>query len=418
MKVVHKRFSDAHVILLRKTYIRASAIGVYIWALYFLLWVIQVSSVTVIGADFRPFITAGTLVHDGFGRQLYSLPLQFHRQQMLFPQLHDIRWLLPFLNPPFVSLFFVPFVVMPIQKAFIVWEITQLLLLTLVQIMTLKILEKSRIFIRAIAAAMILTFMPIIEVFREGQLSLLLVLSLLFAWLAFRKGNFFRAGLWLSLLACKPHFLVLPVLLLLWKKPKAFLGVAIGCAFFFVISVFLVQIDGIRDYVVLLKSASGWNEMYGIHPQLEQSWNGMLHVIFQKNMVAFLASWVIGDLIAVMFLFWSWRRVKFDSDLFGLQWALLVFVMIFLGPHVGYHDLSMLIVSGLAVGSFLSGKRMVSRGEKLLAMLPFLGYGMIGIDFIFLWVHVCVHLSTIFTIIAMTILVFTIWSQRIKNYES
>src|SRR5438034_744288 len=155
-----EKFSDSQIAVFKKIYIRIAMMSMYMWLLYFLFWVIRSNSEAVIGADFRAFYTGGIMIDRNVGEQLYSLPQQFYWQQTIFPQLHDIGWLLPFMNPPFVAGIFLPFTLLPIKTAYIVWSVLQLVLLTPVSTVAVKMLQKSRWQIRATALVMILTFMP------------------------------------------------------------------------------------------------------------------------------------------------------------------------------------------------------------------------------------------------------------------
>ena len=401
--------SDEQLKNLQRIYIRCTSVFLFGVVIYFLFLAVVIrSSDIVIGTDFRAFYTGGLMMRNGIGPHMYSLSQQYAWQKMVFPELRTQSWLLPFMNPPFVALFIIPLTLLPVKNAYIAWGLFQFVLLVLLVAFILYLFKKSRWQIRAGVATMVLIFFPILDSLREAQLSLLLTFALLFAWVLIRKKKYVFGGLCLSMLICKPYLLGIPIFLFLWKKPAVFLGILTGVLLFGLVSFLLVQASGLYAYMGLLKAVSSWNNLYGIHPKLEQSWNGLLMVLFQKTTSLYFLTWVMGDVIAVVVLFMSWRRVQFESALFNLQWALLVLVMIFVGPHVGYHDLSLLVVVGVAVGVFLSGKRRLLRFDWLLLAIVLSGYIAICTDYLFLYFRDLLHISTIFMGFALGILFYVL----------
>src|SRR4029079_16102116 len=71
--------------------------------------------------DFTIFYTAGKVVNEGRGRQVYDLETQFALQRSFAPEVKHRENALPFNHPPFEALLFVPLAGLPYVAAYLVW---------------------------------------------------------------------------------------------------------------------------------------------------------------------------------------------------------------------------------------------------------------------------------------------------------
>jgi hypothetical protein len=162
--------------------------------------------------------------------------------------------------------------------------------------------------------------------------------------------------LWLALLLIKPQFILVPLLLLLFKRRwRALGGMLGGIGALSLLSVVIVGPKGILDYVRLLAAASKWGDENGIHPQAMHSWRSFLHRALQTDAAADVQLlWLVGVGITLLLLARSFRgEWKPQTARFDLQWAMLLFAITLCSPHTNAHDLSLLLVACGLVINFL-----------------------------------------------------------------
>src|SRR6266567_8385219 len=164
--------------LLEKFFISILFIAFFsIISLCYLLYIFHNASL-ILGKDFSSFYTGGLMMLHNQADKLYSLPSQFYWQHQVLPQLKNQDWLLPFISPPFVALIFLPFAILPLTTAYSLWEIINVLIILFFCVIAWKMFKQLRWYQLFAVIGMILTFRPVWEVIDEGQLSLVLALSL------------------------------------------------------------------------------------------------------------------------------------------------------------------------------------------------------------------------------------------------
>lgn len=331
------------------------------------------------GLDFRAFYTAGKIVLHGGA--LYDLTHQFAVQQSIWPYLKGQGGLLPFFNPPFAALPLALVACLPPVPAFIVWTFCETLLLAfLLRVLAAELpADKPRLRLAFVFCA--ITFVPVLLALLNGQFSILLALCFAMAWKNFRletpRGEL-CGGAWLALLAIKPQLLLVPLLLLLWKKRgRALLGMFGALAVLGAISLLMVGPGGLLQFKSLLAQAASWSDAYGIHPQAMHSWRGLVSKMLHTNVPAATQNfWLLGCAVAMIALLWSWRGAwQSKTEKFDLTFAQLILTATFCSAHLNAHDLSLWLVAGalvLRATSFASTRGALSL--KLLRALPPLGY--------------------------------------------
>lgn len=405
------RYSPKDLAVLEKKFIDISAAILFIATLGYFLYALYGNQLNGSANDFRAFYTAGLMLRSGKAAELYSLTAQYHFQKTFIPTLPNASYLLAFLNPPFVALLMVPFVFVAEPLAYMVWGVCNLILLTSICGIVLVLFKNVRWQVRYLTIAMILLFIPVWESMLEGQFSLLLVLAFLLGWVYLRNDKQVAAGYVLSMLFFKPQLIVLPAGILIWKYPKAFLAMLIGGCFFLSLSLAAGGFSLLRSYVPFLLGITKWHDLYGIHPQQQNSWSGIIYAFIPPQWrLLFIILWITGDFFALGSLFISWKGKKTDN-LFNVQYALLVLVTLFTCPHVNFHDLSILVVPGIIIGVSAVSKRTHNAYEHVLQLAPFIGYIVLLIDYLFLWFHKYIHISVLF-ILSVTILLTVVIYQR------
>ena len=298
------------------------------------------------GVDFRSFYAAGRILLDGEGARLYDVSTQYAWQSQLV-EMEDLAQALVFFNPPFVVLPLALIALCPFPIAYLIWAVINALLLGLIGYLALELLEDAPRWVSYLSVAATVFFLPAIVTLLQGQLSFLLVLGVLLSMRAFRADADFEGGLWMALLLVKPQLAAIPLLALLWQRRwRAVYGMTVAGAFCALLSAIAVGWSGLSGWLDLMLRAVGWGDQFGIHPERMYTWRGALYrMLGEEQAGAITGGWLAGAGLTVLLLLWAWRRrAGGDSTAFDVQWALLVFVMLFASPHAYLHDLSLLLV--------------------------------------------------------------------------
>lgn len=361
----------------------------------------------LLSTDFRAFYTGGLMIINRVGSDFYTLSTQYNWQHSFVPELSHQSQLMPFVYPPFVAIPIALIARFPFEAAYIVYMLWNIALLATLYFLSMKILKYAETKIKVIIAVMTIAFLPILVAVMQGQLSLLLAIALLNAWFSLRMGNKIHSGLWLSLLLVRPHLIVVPLFVFILKRQiRVLVGLTIGSATLFLISLLLVGWTGLQSYINLLVSAFNWGDAYTRHPQKMHSWNGFLSFVFNTDHLTgiSLILWLLGIIFAIGLLLWAWKKhLRPQTDRFGLQWAMLVLVMLFTSPHVNFHDLSVLIVPGILVILYITKRKQDVKWNTILSLLLILGYFFISVT-LFTETFLRLQVSVLFIILALVVL--------------
>jgi hypothetical protein len=190
----------------------------------FFLWSVRHRIVRA-DPDFTIFFTAGKILRERRGADLYD-PRTQQEIQAEFSADTDIRnGPLPYIHPPYEALMFVPLTLLPYSTAFAVWECLNLLILFVVSVLlrnTLSSLGRFRVWQLVLLS---LAFFPVLANFHQGQDAILLLLIVVVAFRCLEREENFVAGCWLGLGIFKYH-LILPLALVLaiWRGRKLLIG--------------------------------------------------------------------------------------------------------------------------------------------------------------------------------------------------
>lgn len=294
--------------------------------------------------DFLAFYSGGKLIQTD-PENLYDLNSQFKIENVLNTRsVQDLE--LPFLNPPFVAYFFSPLSNLTYGLALNSWIIINSILLAIICFLSFFELKNQDWYLRIGLIFGILTFGPIYYSILIGQISLVIALFLLLAWIFYRKGQLFYSGFFLSTLLIKPQYIVLLIVAILAKRNrKFFTGFMFGSFMFLVLSLLLIGIEGVNNYLLLLRKASGWVNEYGtlINKQFTPQ-SLFLHISGTSNithihLVGF--AWLISISILI---FYAWTSKDKKKYLNNIQWAILILGLILASFHTHYQDLTILVV--------------------------------------------------------------------------
>jgi hypothetical protein len=322
------------------------------------------------------------MVRHGFASSLYDLSAQSSWQKSLFSGV-PFQTLLVFFNPPFVALGYVLFSFFSPQIGYAaLFCINVLIMFVCLRLLFLHIDRKKWL----LFGLFVFFYQPLLMALIEGQNTPLLFLGMIASWAFFKQKKLFQAGLAISLLAIKPHLLLFPLLLFIWKRQwKALGGLCLALGIFLCISVSLVGVGGLFTYGKFLIASTSLGEQYGIHPIYEPTIRGFLQLVFltQSLPIIWLPLFVGIAGMTGIFLWnfrgsWQTATMKFDK-----QWGVLIWVILLTSLHTNDHELTLLLFPLLIwLNTIKSTKRLYFTAAAIdLVLFPFFIYTSILVPF-------------------------------------
>jgi len=295
--------------------------------------------------DFVATLTGVEMVADGAGADLYDLDLQAEYQADIDSRMTDFGALLPFVNPAFYLVPFLPLagagpdvargIVIVITAAFTVWW----------AVFAHRRLPPTGLALAVFVPAALL-FQPLLENTFQPQNGVFSLWFLTLGYVSLADGRDRTAGLWLGLLVFKPQ-LALPFLLLILVKRRwgAVQGAMVSGIAAALVSIGLTGFSGARDYVELILGDELDAPNRGVAVEAMQNWRAFFRVAVGDGTAA-TALTVLVSLLLVGLLVVVWRG---DWDVrhprFSLQWASTVAVALSISPHLHRHDLTVLLLT-------------------------------------------------------------------------
>jgi len=311
----------------------------------FFLWRVR-DRIARADPDFTVFYTAGKILREGLGPQLYNPRAQLAVQEE-FARNSDIRQgPLPYIHPPFEALFFLPLTFLPYTYAFTTWNLVNLAVLFGVAML----LKNSLLSLQAIPpwqmVVLCLAFFPIFANFHQGQDSILLLVVVTLSFRALDHDADFLAGCWLGIGLFKYH-LILPLVLILalWRGRRFILGFGLVSSAAVLISLGLVGWKGALQY-----PAYAWNVVS--HPAFGGIPAGQL-----PSLYGLLAGWpfsqhggsalnlvVAAGSVALLIMLGGLRKYAQNRELFRLCFIAAVIAALLAGYSTNSYDLSLLVL--------------------------------------------------------------------------
>lgn len=191
--------------------------------------------------DFTVYYTAGRMLRENQGHQLYDSQAQLAVQREFASRAQTRNNPLPYIHPPFEALIFLPLTFLPYTAAFAVWNLLNLGMLLAASHLLRGSVESLRLISWGDLYLALLAFFPVFANLHQGQDAILLLLVVLLAFRAWDRGEDFAAGLWVGAGLFKYH-LILPLaaVLVLWRGRKFLLGLLTTASAAILISLALV----------------------------------------------------------------------------------------------------------------------------------------------------------------------------------
>lgn len=322
---------------------------------------------TRLGGDFPAFYIAGEITNEREANWAYDTDLHLKIYRQMFPSEPPAEQL-PYVNPPFLLPVFALLARLPYRMAFAVWlAISAGLYFAAVRI-TEADCRNLPDHLRSVVTLLALSFAPfIVYCWAWGQLAALGVFFIAIA-VHLEKNKTFLSGCMLSLCAYKPTLLlvILPMLVLT-KRFRALMGIALGSVLLGLISVALIGWQGILKYLVLLQNFRRWKATANT---IFQTW---LYVDIQSFFHASLSNYpllAVGKFtclaVGVAALLYVWLSQRDRS----FVWSITITGSLLLNLYTPIYDCSLLVIPALLMTNrFYEKDRLPLQFKLLLGVL-------------------------------------------------
>ncbi len=298
------------------------------------------------GTDFPDFYCAARMLAAGHGPQLYDADLQRQYQARYAGRVGTL-----YIHPPFEALLYLSVAWLPLRYAYLLWS---LLNLTFLGIGAHRLAKDILPWDWLLSLGVSLTFVPTLLCFLQGQDSLLVLLLVILAFAALRRGRGFAAGCWLGLGLFKFQ-LALPLVLVLivTQNRNVRTGLVKGFSLAaLALSALSAAISGWSVFVIYPKFLLHLKTQpfAGIVPQAMANFRGLIYLFFHtdQSSVAVISLSILCGVALIMTL-WGWRKTGRDTnndnkDDFDLAFANTVTFALLVSYHLNPHDLSLLLL--------------------------------------------------------------------------
>lgn len=323
--------------------------------------------------DFTIFYTAGRILSQGQGAQLYDNALQYRTQQAFAPYTAIRKGPLPYNHIPVEAVIFVPFSKLPYFQAYVLWNLFNVLLLA----GALQILRPHLAALRSqsllFGVLLGLASFPVFIALIQGQDILLLLLLLALTYSALRRNASFAAGCWLGLGLFR-FTLVLPVVLILaWRRAWKLLGgFALSSAFLAAASAALVGWKTTLLYpAYVLRVENRW-----VGPATSRDMPNLRGLI-ETALTGIVEPRIFVSIIVVLSLALLWfcaSRFDWNSHdpRFDLSFSLALVAAVLASYHAYSHDLSILLIPVLLVANHCRARWVTARVWAMVAPMSVL----------------------------------------------
>ncbi|HEY6767801.1 MAG TPA: glycosyltransferase family 87 protein [Candidatus Sulfotelmatobacter sp.] len=296
--------------------------------------------------DFTIFYSAGLMIRQGLGHQLYDETAQYAVQRQFASGVVIRHGALPFNHPPFEALIFLPLTFLPYLTAYIVWNLLNLGMLALVTQRLRPHIAILRSKPLAVWVLGLLTFFPISFALLQGQDVILLFLFQTLAFVALKKKSDFLAGCWLGMGSFKYH-LILPLVVMIWLGWKrigvlwGFFGACLGLGAISVTLVGWKEAFRYPGYVLHLEKVMGGG---AILPASMPNLRGLVEG-WRDSAGTMDAPHIATIVLSISLLMWAVLvSRKYLSESMELRFALAATVAVLISYHTFAYDLVLLAI--------------------------------------------------------------------------
>ncbi|HEY3972186.1 MAG TPA: glycosyltransferase 87 family protein [Candidatus Sulfotelmatobacter sp.] len=302
--------------------------------------------------DFTAFYTAGWLLREGRGDQLYDARAQLEVQQRFAGDSDIRRGPLPYIHPPYEAALFLPLTFLTYREALAVWEMSKIGMLLAVALLLRGALSSLRAMPLWEWMLAFLAFFPVFADFLQGQDAIFLLLLFVLSFRAFAFNSEFAAGCWLGLGVFRFH-LVIPLVLILalWNYRKLVAGFAVAGSAALLLSLALVGWRGALQYPFYLWHWASSTGIGNMPPRLMPNLVGLLTgwplpqaAKWTLQVAALAASVAVLAEAVHLRTLTGLQNLENDRSLLNLRLAYAVIAAVLVGYNAGSYDLCLLIL--------------------------------------------------------------------------
>ena len=360
-----------------------AALGLVVAGLYLGYFVWLAAAGRFRPVDFEAFYTGAALLRDGHGARLYDLGLQARYQIELLGRLPLHGNVLPFVSPPHVAVALLPLAYLPLGAAFAAWSLLQLVLVACLARECVRPCGTTAE--RAAVLGALAAFPMLLVTLYKGQLSLVVLVSLL-AWIrALGGGRDSVVALALLVGTVKPQMILVPlVITACLRRGRA---LAIFAAGGFLLVLLAAVVAGPSSWVDFLEGTQRLDVNFDhriVYPASMYNFKGMLVLLLGVHPALIGAATRLALLLALVAagaLFW--RRGR-DDETLPLRFALALLLGIFFSLHLYYYDALLLVAVAVSFDAhlrrFAPGWRPAFLGLAYAVPLLFLEAARINLD--------------------------------------
>ena len=333
--------------------------------------------------DFTIFYSAGKIVRQGLGSQLYNEAVQYRAQQEFASGVTIRQGPLPYNHPPFEALLFVPLTWLPYFPAYLVWNLLSLLILAWVG----TLLRPHILILRRVAAPLwllaCLAFSPVYIAFLQGQDIIVLFLLYCLTYTSLKKNAEFAAGCYLGLGLFRFHLVVPFVFMMLFRRKLKFVsGVGLVGILLTMVSLAMVGGSGTIHYVQYVWHVEQTMGGGAIVPAAMPNLRGLIDTILPGRAPQLLreVATVVPSLALLLIASLKWRKAKLEEEV-DLGFALCLVVTVLVSYHTFAYDMTLLLLPMALVTRGIHGE-WVDRFLLIPVITLFCGPLLL-----FLWLH-------------------------------
>lgn len=347
--------------------------------------------------DFLPLYVSARLVAQGRSNALYDQRVAADEMRAILRQ--PIGVVLPNLYGPQLALFFVPLTRFSFSVAARIWVALSLLAYFACVYLLWRNCPGLKLY-SGIVLVSALAFPPLFHFFVRGQISVLLLLCLTLAFLGFRSGHTWMAGLALGLLIFKPQFLVaIPLIFLLARAWQALAGVILSALAQFALTWIYFGPPVMRSYLDALLHMSRWlsNVELSLAPIQMHSLRSFWTLLIPRPDAAF-ALYILSSVVVIAAAAAIWR----SSSPLALRFSALTLAAVLVNPHLFVYDL-LVLAPALLLLADVSLASLQLPSSAAIRVLLYLSFVLPLLGPLSRWTHL--QLS----VVAFSVLLWVLW---------
>jgi hypothetical protein len=341
------------------------SLGILLLLAYIVFWLEDTN--TIFRSDFVSFYTGGTLVKEGKGNLLYDLSSQFEYQQKIISPYIETEMLLPFRNPSFMALFFLPFSFLTLPQAYKLFFLINVSLFFLLVYLLQKHFPRVKDYFAW--PLLMCLFIPNIVAVLRGQYGLVVILIILLIYHFIKKKRDLESGVMSGLLLIKPQYLLLVPFIWLFTKDKRkyLLGLLTTIAVFVSISILVSGLNPTLAYPQFLINTE--IPLFGSHP-----WH--MFTLYSFLITRYLFSeipkhyFIALNLVLYTGSFWfltkSYKKIGFEKS-----FLIAILLTVLFSIHALVHGITIILV-GIFILLNLAEKTAYPTEKKFLNSIAYL----------------------------------------------